>query len=43
MKNTGRKITMLTGYDFSMARIIDTAGIDVILGGRFSFECDGGT
>jgi len=33
MKNTGRKITMLTGYDFSMARIIDTAGIDVILVG----------
>lgn len=32
-KNTGRKITMLTGYDFSMARIIDTAGIDVILVG----------
>lgn len=33
MKNEGEKITMLTGYDFSMARIIDTAGIDVILVG----------
>lgn len=33
MKNAGQKITMLTGYDFSMARIIDTAGIDVILVG----------
>jgi 3-methyl-2-oxobutanoate hydroxymethyltransferase len=33
MKNNGEKISMLTGYDFSMARIIDTAGIDVILVG----------
>jgi 3-methyl-2-oxobutanoate hydroxymethyltransferase len=33
MKNSGQKISMLTGYDFSMARIIDTAGIDVILVG----------
>ena len=33
MKNAGVKISMLTGYDFSMARIIDTAGIDVILVG----------
>ncbi len=33
MKNKGEKISMLTGYDFSMARIIDTAGIDVILVG----------
>lgn len=33
MKDSGEKITMLTGYDFSMARIIDTAGIDVILVG----------
>ena len=29
----GEKITMLTGYDYTMARIIDTAGIDVILVG----------
>lgn len=33
MKNRGEKITMLTGYDFSMARIIDSAGIEVILVG----------
>ncbi len=33
MKNAGEKISMLTGYDFSMARIIDTAGIDIILVG----------
>jgi len=33
MKNDGEKISMLTGYDFAMARIIDTAGIDVILVG----------
>lgn len=32
-KNQDRKISMLTGYDFSMARIIDEAGIDVILVG----------
>ena len=33
MKMRGEKISMLTGYDFSMARIIDTAGVDVILVG----------
>ena len=33
MKNSGQKISMLTGYDFSMARIIDSASIDVILVG----------
>lgn len=33
MKNSGEKISMLTGYDFSMARIIDNAGIDIILVG----------
>ena len=33
MKQSGRKISMLTGYDFSLARIIDEAGIDVILVG----------
>lgn len=33
MKQAGHKISMLTGYDFSMARIIDEAGIDVILVG----------
>ena len=33
MKNNGEKIAMLTAYDFSMARIVDHAGIDVILVG----------
>lgn len=33
MKTEGEKIAMLTAYDFSMARIIDAAGIDVILVG----------
>ena len=33
MKQAGEKITMLTAYDFSMARILDVAGIDVILVG----------
>src|ERR1700742_2791723 len=33
MKNRGEKIAMLTAYDFSMARIVDHAGIDVILVG----------
>jgi 3-methyl-2-oxobutanoate hydroxymethyltransferase len=33
MKSGGEKISMLTAYDFSFARIIDGAGIDVILVG----------
>lgn len=33
MKQAGEKISMLTGYDFSMAKIIDAAGVDVILVG----------
>jgi 3-methyl-2-oxobutanoate hydroxymethyltransferase len=33
MKNRGEKISMLTAYDFSMAEIIDAAGIDIILVG----------
>ncbi|MCB0623849.1 MAG: 3-methyl-2-oxobutanoate hydroxymethyltransferase, partial [Saprospiraceae bacterium] len=33
MKAKGEKIAMLTGYDYSMARILDEAGIDVILVG----------
>jgi len=33
MKAAGEKISMLTAYDFSFARIIDQAGIDVILVG----------
>lgn len=33
MKRKGEKISMLTAYDFSLARIIDQAGVDVILVG----------
>jgi 3-methyl-2-oxobutanoate hydroxymethyltransferase len=33
MKMKGEKISMLTGYDFSMARILDEAEIDIILVG----------
>lgn len=33
MKQNGEKISMLTGYDYSMAKLIDRAGIDVILVG----------
>ena len=33
MKANGEKISMLTAYDYTMAKIIDSAGIDVILVG----------
>jgi len=33
MKANGEKISMLTAYDYSMAKIVDTAGVDVILVG----------
>ena len=33
MKEQGEKIAMLTAYDFTMAKIVDAAGIDVILVG----------
>ena len=31
MKRNGEKISMLTAYDYTMAKIVDHAGIDVIL------------
>ncbi|RNC79943.1 MAG: 3-methyl-2-oxobutanoate hydroxymethyltransferase [Balneola sp.] len=33
MKKNGEKISMLTAYDYTMAKIVDQAGIDVILVG----------
>jgi len=33
MKNSGGKISMLTAYDYSMARIFDEAGVDMLLVG----------
>ncbi len=33
MKTNGEKISMLTAYDYTMAKIVDRAGIDIILVG----------
>ncbi len=33
MKERGEKIAMLTSYDYSTAKIVDAAGVDVILVG----------
>ncbi len=33
MKESGEKISMLTSYDYSLAKIVDDAGIDIILVG----------
>ena len=40
MKSQNEKISMLTAYDFSIAKIVDQAGIDVILVGDY-FKCNG--
>ena len=33
MKRAGEPITMLTAYDYSLARLVDAGGVDVILVG----------
>ena len=33
MKKNGEKIAMLTAYDYTMAKIVDNAGVDIILVG----------
>ncbi len=33
LKNEGQKITVLTAYDYSTAKYIDEAGVDMILVG----------
>ena len=33
MKRSEEKITMLTAYDYSLARLVDNAGVDIILVG----------
>ena len=33
MKRSGEKISMLTAYDFTMAKMVDQAGVDIILVG----------
>ena len=30
MKEQGERISMLTAYDYSMAQIVDDAGIDIV-------------
>ncbi len=35
MKDQGEKISMLTAYDFTMAKMVDAAGVDCILVGEW--------
>ena len=42
MKRNNEKISMLTSYDYSIAKIVDEAGIDAVLVGD-SVKCNGGS
>ena len=39
MKQRGEKISMLTAYDYTMAQIVDGAGMDVQAGRRIQPRC----
>lgn len=43
MKQRGEKISMLTSYDYTMAQIVDGAGVDVILVGDSASNVMAGT
>ena len=43
MKQNREKISMLTAYDYTLAKIIDSAGIDVILVGDSASNVNDGT
>ena len=42
MKLNGEKISMLTAYDYTLAKIIDQAGIEIILVGDYARGNDSG-
>ena len=43
MKERGEKISMLTSYDYTIAQIVDGAGVDVILVGDSASNVMAGT
>ena len=42
MKRANEPITMLTAYDYSLARLVDAAGVDVILVGDSAWSGNDG-